>query len=155
MRHAQQALAAPPYEAVPERQKLCVILSCLLHDADDAKYFSRRAGEPTFASLMVMDAVGDAEVAAEVDRLISLVSTRHNHNSGSFCRTREELEAIATPERFAAYDGTSASVIDHFYDKLLHLRLTPEMTPSEYLQRISRERHQVMVDYVLGVWRAQ
>ena len=36
-------------------------------------------------------------------------------------KTEEELWAIATPERFAAYVGASDSMVDHFYDKLLHL----------------------------------
>lgn len=38
-------------------------------------------------------------------------------------RTDEELDAVATPQRFAAYQATggSASMIDHYYDKLLHV----------------------------------
>ena len=36
-------------------------------------------------------------------------------------RTGAEVLAIATAERAAAYKGDSASMIDHYYDKLLHL----------------------------------
>lgn len=36
-------------------------------------------------------------------------------------RTHQELRGIATPERYAAYEGESSSMIDHYYDKLLHI----------------------------------
>lgn len=65
------------------------------------------------------------------------------------CRTRAEVDAVATPERFAAYNGESASIIDHFYDKLLHLRRGITSTQSRYLMEEAERRHQVLVDYVL------
>lgn len=65
------------------------------------------------------------------------------------CRTRAEVDAVATPERFAAYNGESASAIDHFYDKLLHLRRGVTSTQSSYLKEESERRHQILVDFVL------
>ncbi len=35
--------------------------------------------------------------------------------------TEEQLAAVAPPSRFAAYNGDSASFMDHFYDKLIHV----------------------------------
>lgn len=50
---------------------------------------------------------------------------------------REEVLAFATPERFEEYirTGKSKSVIDHHYDKLLHLNSPdlPEIRASQYL----------------------
>lgn len=65
------------------------------------------------------------------------------------CRSSAEVDAVATPERFAAYNGESASIIDHFYDKLLHLRRGITSTQSRYLMEEAERRHQVLVDYVL------
>eukprot|EP00037_Helgoeca_nana_P026040 m.290064 g.290064 ORF g.290064 m.290064 type:complete len:291 (+) comp27118_c0_seq5:283-1155(+) len=63
-----------------------------------------------------------------------------------------ELNRIATPERFAAYvaTGVSASIIDHFYDKLLHLGAAKnfEFAQSPYFAAEAARRHQVMVDFV-------
>ena len=37
------------------------------------------------------------------------------------CRDGKELAAVATAERFKSYKGESASMVDHYYDKLLHI----------------------------------
>jgi uncharacterized protein len=62
--------------------------------------------------------------------------------------TEEELDLIATKERFTGYlSGVkSDSMIDHFYDKLLHLK-TP--TGISYIDKEMERRHKVMVDFVL------
>jgi HD superfamily phosphodiesterase len=58
---------------------------------------------------------------------------------------------IATPERFEKYqiDGKSATMMDHFYDKLLHLRI---ITGIEYIDKLMEERHWYMVNYVVEFW---
>lgn len=67
--------------------------------------------------------------------------------------TESELWAIATPARFAAYNGVSASMVDHCYDKLCHLGFTNKQTSNEYLLRESAARQQVIIDYCLGYGR--
>ena len=57
---------------------------------------------------------------------------------------------IVTPERFATYLKTkeSATFIDHFYDKLLHLR-NGFTTKNPYYASEIKKRHQVMEDFIL------
>lgn len=61
--------------------------------------------------------------------------------------SEEEVWNIATPERFAAYSGESASMVDHYYDKLLHLQRCG--SGNRYLENQLKARLQVMVDFVL------
>jgi hypothetical protein len=65
----------------------------------------------------------------------------------------DDLQRIAPYSRFLAYQGQSASVIDHIYDKILHIGLRPEDTTNEYLLRISSERTQIIKDFVFNYWR--
>jgi uncharacterized protein len=53
-------------------------------------------------------------------------------------KTEEELWKIATPERYAAYSGNSISMIDHYYDKLLHI--CKFQTDNEYLLATAKAR---------------
>lgn len=61
--------------------------------------------------------------------------------------TEEEIWKIATPARFTAYSGDSESMVDHYYDKLLHLDKCG--SGNKYLQGQLKERLQVMLDFVL------
>eukprot|EP00756_Hemistasia_phaeocysticola_P058840 Hpha_TRINITY_DN35502_c0_g1::TRINITY_DN35502_c0_g1_i1::g.84489::m.84489/K06950/K06950; uncharacterized protein len=61
--------------------------------------------------------------------------------------TESDLALIATPERFAGYRGKSASFVDHFYDKLLHIGTMA--SGSAYLQQLAQSRMQVMIEFVL------
>lgn len=65
------------------------------------------------------------------------------------CKDEKELETIATQSRLEEYmkTGYSSSLIDHFYDKLLHIRNLS--SGSKTLQKIADERHLVMVNFVL------
>jgi len=65
--------------------------------------------------------------------------------------TEAELWKIATPERFAAYNGESDSMVDHYFDKLLHLQRCG--SGNRYLERELQARLQVMVDFVLEFGR--
>ena len=65
--------------------------------------------------------------------------------------TREELEKIATPERFKNYTGKSLSMIDHYYDKLLHL--SNMHTQNQYLLNEAKKRHDIMVNFCLEFGR--
>lgn len=66
------------------------------------------------------------------------------------CKSHEELYRIATAERYKEYKGNSRSMIDHYYDKLLHIHKLD--SGNEYLQRMANIRHDKMVNYVLNYW---
>lgn len=58
-------------------------------------------------------------------------------------RTAEEAWAAATPERFRAYQaaGQSQSMLDHYFDKLLHIvRLDPAVVRNDYIVKAMAER---------------
>lgn len=67
--------------------------------------------------------------------------------------TEEELWKVATPERFANYKS-SDSMIDHFYDKLLHIG-KPEylMSCNSYILEEAAKRNQCMIQFVLQYWK--
>lgn len=54
---------------------------------------------------------------------------------------------VATPERYAAYRGDSASMIDHYYDKLLHVGRF--VTDNPFLIAEARRRSRPLVDIAL------
>jgi len=58
-------------------------------------------------------------------------------------RTNDQLYKIATPERFAEYKGKSHSMLDHYYDKLLHIAAGIQ-TKNPYLVKEVAGRHQQM-----------
>lgn len=62
--------------------------------------------------------------------------------------TKKELyEKAATKKRYNEYKGWSNSVIDHMYDKLLHICDNP--CQNKYLERVIAERKCVMEDFCL------
>lgn len=61
-------------------------------------------------------------------------------------RTMAELNAIVNPERFQTYRGNSNSLIDHFYDKLLHQRL---QTSNLFFASEAEKRVKEMENFVL------
>jgi uridine phosphorylase/HD superfamily phosphodiesterase len=64
-------------------------------------------------------------------------------------KDEEDLwQNIATEERYKAYKGKSASMIDHYYDKLLRLGLFETSNP--YLKRIKKDRIDIMVRVVMN-----
>ena len=65
--------------------------------------------------------------------------------------------ALATPERFAAYQasgGGSASMLDHYYDKLLQVsRPPPELVRNAYLEEAACERTAPLLQVCLAFSR--
>ena len=61
--------------------------------------------------------------------------------------TLQELYNIATAERFKAYDGNSKSMMDHFYDKLLHIGVME--SGNVKLQRLAKEKIKMMEEFCL------
>ncbi|KAJ9436594.1 hypothetical protein DIPPA_30893 [Diplonema papillatum] len=190
-RHAKRALESETDGPVDNSGE-DVLLAALLHDADDVKLFG--AGSTNVA--MILSALSCPPPRRQaIEDMISLVSTRNNHNrtvpEGDKWKlvprdcdrleavgrrglvrcyqynkevgapvftertpraaTEEELFAIATPERFAAYNGGSDSMVDHCYDKLLHV-CTPASGNEHLAQRFDEER-QAVIDFCLEFGR--
>ncbi|GAX24786.1 hypothetical protein FisN_18Lh136 [Fistulifera solaris] len=68
-------------------------------------------------------------------------------------QTPEEVWALATRERFQAYQdrgGTSEDMISHYYDKLLHIARPPaDLIRNSYLENQFRDASQILVDICL------
>ena len=62
-------------------------------------------------------------------------------------KSEDEIWQIATKPRYNSYVGKSRSMMCHYYDKLLRLGMFETSNP--YLLRISRERNQVTIRFVL------
>lgn len=70
----------------------------------------------------------------------------------------EEVMVCASPERFANYirEGKSLSMIDHYYDKLLHIG-HPERLRSQnvYILNEATKRNNTMIEFVIQYWNNQ
>ncbi len=77
-----------------------------------------------------------------VGRLWSLPQTLRPH-------TLEELDAIATPDKFDRYRGDTPNMIDHYYASILHLGRMSSGLKS--LELIAAERTLIMRHFVL-IW---
>jgi len=62
-----------------------------------------------------------------------------------------EIEATATKERYEKYTNASVSLVDHIYDKLLHLNKFP--IRNEYLDNECEKRMQPLYDFLLEFGR--
>lgn len=60
--------------------------------------------------------------------------------------TVEELNKVATNERFLNYKGNSISMIDHYYDKLLHIHIMA--SDNEYINKKAEKRYKCMLDFI-------
>lgn len=69
------------------------------------------------------------------------------------CKTREDVLKVATPERFESYlmlraEGkTSLSLMDHVYDKLLHVHKM--RSDNSYLKAEAEKRRDIMIEFCL------
>jgi uncharacterized protein len=68
-------------------------------------------------------------------------------NKTPFTTTEEELWEIATIERYNNYKGTSESMIDHYYDKLLRACDFP--IRNIYFDEECKKRKQTSIDFVI------
>eukprot|EP00966_Prymnesium_polylepis_P125666 2905326-Prymnesium_polylepis.1 len=68
--------------------------------------------------------------------------------------TAADAWALATPERFAAYQasgGGSASMLDHYYDKLLRVACPPaEIVRNPYLEAEAAQRAEPLLAICLA-----
>jgi hypothetical protein len=72
-------------------------------------------------------------------------------DSTARCATEEEVWKVATPARYALYKGDSASMVDHFYDKLLHVGRFE--TDNQFLHDEARRRVEPLLEFVLKFGR--
>jgi uncharacterized protein len=61
--------------------------------------------------------------------------------------TEEGIWEEATEERYKRYDGNSASMIDHYYDKLLRLSVFP--IRNKYFDEECAKRRQPLIDFLI------
>jgi uncharacterized protein len=66
-------------------------------------------------------------------------------------KTEEELWQFASEERYKAYNGNSASMIDHYYDKLLRLSVFPIRNP--FFDIECEKRRKPLIDFMLKYGR--
>lgn len=63
-------------------------------------------------------------------------------------RTMEDLERVAPKSRFEAYEGKSESMVDHYYDKLIHLG--DFHTKNSYIETCKKEGMKYVYDFVFA-----
>lgn len=77
----------------------------------------------------------------------------HNDNTARVY-SKDELYNVATKERYDLYSRgviKSETVIDHLYDKLLHIRL-PQWFHNQYLEDQFNKEQNYIEDYVIDYW---
>ncbi len=145
--NAQDILSDYPHDVSAAALKMIELVSCSkngnnVHDGPQWMLIPRYSDR--------LEAMG--EIGVERCRSYTEATNRPYYNDDTpRAYTTEEVMAIATPERFEKYqiDGKSATMMDHFYDKLLHLRI---ITGIEYIDKLMEERHWYMVNYVVEFW---
>jgi len=65
----------------------------------------------------------------------------------------DELWTYASKDRYQSYSGNSASMIDHFYDKLLRLSDYPIENP--YFKEECSKRVAPLIDFVIRFGRGE
>lgn len=171
--------------------RLSIILACMLHDADDKKFFQSRH----YDNAKYLCDRYFPNLTSNVIAMINEVSCSKNGNStSSRCpdwfyiprwadrleamgdigikraleysnytkmplmttdtiipKSRSHISELATVERFNKYQSgqKSVSTVDHFYDKLLHLKT---YTGNPYIDKEMNIRHDIMVNYLLKIF---
>ena len=190
MCHAWQALK---YYNVSEKEIELVLISALLHDSDDSKFFPENKNNENLTYML--KAIGkDSEFINNASFLINIVSSSKwgdkippdtvgkegmlvpryadrveaigmvgiercyifNENVSKTplfldttpkSRTEDEVWKHATIERYQAYNGSSVSMIDHYYDKLLRLSVFP--IRNKYFDDECKKKRQPLIDFVI------
>lgn len=102
-----------------------------------------------------LEAIGEIGVERCVEYSTALSRPFHSTTTVRVVND-EDLKQAVTTERYEAYGRgvrtQPETVIDHFYDKLLHIRL-PEWCINPYLERMFDERQHHMKEWVFSYWR--
>lgn len=94
------------------------------------------------------------EAIGNIGILRAYLYTVHIHrplicDSTPLVTSEDDIWKIATPERFEEYlkHKCSVSMIDHFYDKMLHI--CTMQSGAEYLIKLAETRKQEMIDFLI------
>lgn len=102
-----------------------------------------------------LEALGEIGIKRCRDYNMSINRPLHI-NSTKRVYSMTELLKVATPDRFEIYQklGKSDSMIDHYYDKILHIG-NPERLKSQnkYILDIAAKRNHIMAEFVLNYWK--
>ena len=71
--------------------------------------------------------------------------------SSPTCESLDAIVAAASAERFRNYasSGSSASFIDHFFDKILHLVNMTDTCSNKYIIDEAHQRHKITLDFLV------
>jgi uncharacterized protein len=139
----------------PEADSFVVLLSALLHDADDHKLFNTE-NNMNARTFMERNDI-PSETIEQVCRAINSVSFSHNRGKspetleGKIVQDADRLDAIGAIgiARTFAYGGKVgrplSDSIKHFYDKLLLLK--DEMN-TDAAKKIALKRHEFMQEFL-------
>lgn len=101
-----------------------------------------------------LEAIGEIGIKRCKDFIVEKKGLFHTPNT-PIATTKHELEIAADPARFKAYmsGARSSSMIDHYYDKLLHIG-KPECLRSQnpYILQEAARRNDVMTNFVIDYW---
>jgi uncharacterized protein len=70
------------------------------------------------------------------------------NNDTILCKNEKELLKIASLERFNNYNGISASMIDHYYDKLIFIGLSK--IDNDYAENLRVVRIKIMMKFIIS-----
>lgn len=102
-----------------------------------------------------LEAIGKIGIIRCFEFALSKGNPMFNKNTPK-CYSEEDLDRVATEERFKNYDGKSKTMIDHFYDKLLHIgKIDKLKSNNKYCHTIASERNQIMRDFVINFFKNQ
>lgn len=102
-----------------------------------------------------LEAIGEIGINRCVDYAMHIGNPFHTDKTPR-CSTQEELDAICSEEKYQLYQKgmKSKSVIDHFYEKLLHIGKDVYLeSQNSYILSEAAQRRKCMSDYVLDYWK--
>ena len=103
-----------------------------------------------------LEAIGLEGVRRVIDYSLAEGRSLHNEETERV-ENEEQLRRVATTERYEEYTTgrrTSATALDHFYDKLLHTIL-PDWVDNAYLAEQFATRQQETREWVYNYWSKQ
>ncbi|WP_035790575.1 HD domain-containing protein [Butyrivibrio sp. FC2001] len=142
-------------EGYPEADSFVVLLSALLHDADDHKLFNTE-NNMNARSFMEQNEI-PSETIEQICCIINSVSFSQNRGKspatteGKIVQDADRLDAIGAIgiARTFAYGGKVgrplSDSVQHFYDKLLLLK---DELNTDAAKEIAQKRHKYMLDFL-------
>lgn len=101
-----------------------------------------------------LEAIGEIGIKRCKDFIVEKKGLFHTENT-QIATTKHEVEVAADPSRFKVYmsGARSSSMIDHYYDKLLHIGKSECLrSQNPYILQEASRRNNVMTDFVIDYW---